>query len=123
MVRQIQMGHLAQQWTDIAYHYLVDLDVWNTSLRPPGQPVVGLQVRQQAADQPAVAGARLWVSYDDGETWRSRPVRSRGGGLFEAVVPYRGPVHGSGYVSLRVEAWDIAGNRIEQEVIRSWALR
>ncbi|HEY8471048.1 MAG TPA: S8 family serine peptidase [Natronosporangium sp.] len=107
----------------LSVDYLIDLDLQNRPIQPPGQPVLGLQVRQQVADQPAVAGARLWVSYDDGESWRSRPVRSLGGGRFEAVLPFRGPIGGSGYASVRVEAWDTAGNRIEQEVIRAWPLR
>jgi hypothetical protein len=109
----------------LSVDYLIDLDLWNTA-RPPGDrigpPIMELQVSQQAAGQPAVAGARLWVSYDDGETWRARQVRPRGDGRFEVVLANRPPVAGSGFVSVRVEAWDVDGNRVEQQVLRGWRL-
>ncbi|MPZ26252.1 MAG: S8 family serine peptidase [Micromonosporaceae bacterium] len=100
--------------------YDVAVDLLNTAL-PVGNtpPFVGLQVRHQpGADGPPVAGARLWVSYDDGDSWLERPVRPLGEGEFQAVLPFRPPA-GADFASLRVEAWDTDGNRIEQEITRA----
>ncbi|MGH3683370.1 MAG: hypothetical protein ACRDT2_24350, partial [Natronosporangium sp.] len=100
--------------------YDVAVDLLNTGDVPPS---VQLQVRHQpGAAGPPVAGVRLWVSYDDGQTWLERPVRSLGGDRFQSMLPYRGPV-GAGFASLRVEAWDTGGNRIEQEIIRALTTR
>jgi subtilisin family serine protease len=106
--------------------YDVDLDLRNTSPHPrdrSGAPSVVIHARHQAgADGPPIAGARLWTSYDDGETWRPRAGRDLGEGRFEFFLDIRDPVETSGFVSLRVEAWDADDNRIEQEIIRAWRL-
>lgn len=63
---------------------------------------------------PAIAGLRLWVSYD-GQGWTPARVVPRGDGRFEATVfhpPAR--ARASDQVSLKVEAWDVDGNRVEQ---------
>lgn len=111
--------------------YDIPLDVTNSSLPPRerrGPPTIEVTPgHAPGADGSAIAGARLWVSFDDGDTWQERPTRGggpgRGGGddgTYEFVVPDRGG--GDGYASLRVEAWDAEGNRIEQEVIRAYAV-
>src|SRR5690606_19341663 len=106
--------------------YGADLDLLNTAPLPRerrGPPTVDIQVRHQAgADPTPVAGARLWISYDDGDTWRERPGADLGDGRFRFVLDLRDPAGTSGFLSLRVEAWDTDGNRTEQEIIRAWAL-
>jgi subtilisin family serine protease len=106
--------------------YDADLDLRNTAPHPrdrSGPPVVAVQARHQAgAGGPPIAGARLWTSYDDGATWRERAARDLGEGQFEFLLDVRDPVDTSGFVSLRVEAWDVDGNRIEQEITRAWQL-
>ncbi|MPZ54196.1 MAG: S8 family serine peptidase [Acidimicrobiia bacterium] len=106
--------------------YDADLDLRNTSPHPrdrSGPPVIEIQARHQAgADGPPIAGARLWTSYDDGETWRRRAGRGLGDGRFEFRLDARDPLETTGFVSLRVEAWDSNDNRIEQEIIRAWRL-
>jgi hypothetical protein len=96
----------------LSVDYLVDLDLSNT--------VVGsgleLRVSQQDAGLPAVAGAQLWLSYDDGATWQPQPVESTGDGGFRVTLPDAG----GEFASVRVEAWDAQDNRIRQEVIRAW---
>lgn len=65
-----------------------------------------------------IQGAALSVSYDDGTTWK--PVKVTGkSGTWTAC--YDAPHHG--YVSLKAEGWDDAGNRITQEVIRAYGLK
>ncbi|MFH8388621.1 S8 family serine peptidase [Streptomyces sp. NPDC018036] len=71
-----------------------------------------------AAGAGTIQGATLSVSYDDGTTWT--PVQTKGkSGTWTAC--YSAPHHG--YVSLRAEGWDDAGNRITQEVIRAYGLK
>ncbi|MFF4535102.1 S8 family serine peptidase [Streptomyces aureus] len=71
-----------------------------------------------AAGAGTVRGAKLSVSYDDGATWTPAEVTGRSG-TWTAV--YDAPRHG--YVSLRAEGWDDAGNRVTQEVIRAYGLK
>ena len=105
--------------------YDTELDLTNTAPHPrdqDGPPTLDLRVRHQAGSEaPAVEGARVWISYDDGVTWRARPVRDLGDGSFRAVLPARAPA-GSGYVSVKVDAWDSDDNRIEQQITRAWRL-
>lgn len=104
--------------------YDIDLSLTNTAPHPReirGPFTIGLDVRHpDGVDGAQIEGARAWVSYDDGGTWDRRPVRDVGDGSFRAVM--NRPA-GPGYASIKVEAWDAAGNTVEQEVIRAYALR
>lgn len=105
--------------------YELPLDLRNTVPHPrdrQGQSTLQVRVQQQDASLPAVAGARVWVSYDDGLRWQQRPVRDRGDGHFEVNLPGRPASGNADAVSVKVEAWDAEGNRVEQEVIRAWHL-
>lgn len=105
--------------------YDTGLDLTNTAAHPRDEHrgVLDLEVRHQAGSAAAaVAGARVWISHDDGVTWQSRPVRSLGEGRFQANLPSSDAEDGTGFASVRVEAWDADGNRIEQEVTRAWRL-
>jgi subtilisin family serine protease len=72
---------------------------------------------------PKIAGLKLWVSTDDGADWDQVKVKSRGKGVFEADVRYPKLGLTTGAVSLKAEAWDVAGNRVEQTVNRAFGLR
>lgn len=107
--------------------YDTELDLTNTAAHPRqqrGPATLELRVRHQPGitDPPAIDGADVAVSLDDGDTWLDRPLREPADGVFEVVLPQRDPADGTGYVSLRVQAWDAEGNRIEQEVTRAWRL-
>jgi hypothetical protein len=106
--------------------YRTDLDLLNTAPHPrdrSGVPTIELTVRHQpGADGAAIGGARLWISYDDGQNWRERPGIDRGDGVFEFLLDNRDPAETNGFVALRVDAWDAYGNRIEQEIVRAWQL-
>ena len=54
------------------------------------------------------------ASFDDGETWKSVPVKGS-----DAVVRHPGR---AGFVSLRAHATDRAGNKVDQTVIRAYAI-
>lgn len=103
--------------------YALELDLLNSTPQPgdvPGLSTIGLDVRHPAGAQTAaVEGAEVWLSYDDGASWLPRPVRTTGDGSFEVVVDRRG---GGDYASIRVHAWDEAGNTVQQDVLRAYAL-
>ena len=65
-------------------------------------------------------GATLELSYDDGATWQRVSLKRAHGGGWNADVRY--PRRGADFVSLKATAWDDAGNRVEQEIIRAYGL-
>ncbi|MEU7860612.1 S8 family serine peptidase [Nonomuraea sp. NPDC049141] len=75
--------------------------------------------RQEGAASSAVKEVSLEVSYDDGATWRAARLRAKGGTNYEATLEPRP----SGFVSLRLNASDVDGNTVSQEVIRAYAAR
>lgn len=73
---------------------------------------------QTGADTADVKGVELSYSTDDGATWQPAKVKAKHRG-YDATV--RNP--DSGFVSLRVKAWDTDGNQVEQTLIRAYAVR
>ncbi|MFA1822289.1 S8 family serine peptidase [Virgibacillus oceani] len=77
---------------------------------------------QSGSNSNPIENANLWISYDDGNEWRKIDhVQPVGNGQFEANLDHGNP-KGSGFVSLKVEAWDTEQNQIEQEIIRAYRL-
>ncbi|HEY8471593.1 MAG TPA: S8 family serine peptidase [Natronosporangium sp.] len=73
---------------------------------------------------PAIAGLKLWASYDGGDRWVPAQVRNEGDGKFRVKLvhpPARG--HDWQQVSLKVEAWDVEGNRVEVVTYDAFQLR
>ncbi|WP_285777374.1 S8 family serine peptidase [Microtetraspora sp. NBRC 13810] len=58
------------------------------------------------------------VSYDDGSTWSAAPVKRSG---TEGTVVLRHPP-GAGFVSLRAGLTDVAGNTMNQTIIRAYRI-
>jgi hypothetical protein len=76
------------------------------------------------APMPEIAGLRLWASYDGGDRWTEVRVRDQGDGGFEAQLVHPRPDRrASDQVSLKVEAWDVDGNRIEQVTYDAFTLK
>jgi subtilisin family serine protease len=64
---------------------------------------------------PRIAGLTLSVSYDGGNRWTPVSVSARGDGRFDVRVNHPPERHRpTDSVSLKAEAWDAAGNRIQQ---------
>ncbi|TXK43266.1 S8 family serine peptidase [Nonomuraea sp. C10] len=76
-----------------------------------------------AAKMPAIAGVRLWTSTDDGATWQPADLRRGRDGVYTAGARYPAYRATKGAVSLKVEAWDAAGNRVKQTTLRAFDLR
>ncbi|MFF9570795.1 S8 family serine peptidase [Streptomyces sp. NPDC014685] len=71
----------------------------------------------------SVKGMEVSVSYDDGAHWRAARTSARGDGAYRVRVTHPATARTSGYVTLRVRAWDDAGNEVTQEIERAYALR
>ena len=97
----------------------IAVDMLNRALPGAAFPIQ-LSVRHQpgVANAPAIAGVKVWTSTDDGSTWTAATV-SGSSGAYTATVNQPS----AGFVSLRVEAWDAAGNRIDQTVKRAYAVK
>ena len=107
--------------------YDLQLDLLNRVPKPSertGPFTINFTVHHQEETKgAAIAGARLWTSYDDGKTWNEvKNLRALGKGKYQATLNEQNPKKTSGYGSLKVEAWDQDGNRIEQEIIRAYGL-
>lgn len=102
--------------------YALDTDLSN---RVPARrwQLIDLTVRHQdGLKGPRAKSAKVWASYDDGMTWRSAAhVSSRGDGKYRATLAP--PKSSNGYVTLRVQATDTAGNVVDQTVVRAYGLR
>ncbi|MFI7423225.1 S8 family serine peptidase [Nonomuraea sp. NPDC049684] len=72
---------------------------------------------------PDIAGLRLWASTDDGATYTPVPVKRDGDGTYTATARYPALGATKGAVTLKVEAWDKAGNTLKQTTIRAFNLR
>ncbi|GAA2665856.1 S8 family serine peptidase [Streptomyces aculeolatus] len=72
---------------------------------------------------PEIAGLKLAYSTDDGADWENATVRKRGEGVYSVTLAYPALAETSGAVSLRAEAWDDDGNRVEQTSTRAITLR
>ncbi|MFV5995129.1 S8 family serine peptidase [Streptomyces sp. NPDC056231] len=70
-----------------------------------------------------MAGAKFSVSYDDGATWKSADVDRTDDNSFKARFTNANLSDSNGYVSIKAEVWDKAGNRTVQTVTRAYALK
>jgi subtilisin family serine protease len=72
---------------------------------------------------PPIAGLKLWASTDDGAHWTLVPTKRNRDGSYTATAKYPRFDRTTGAVSLKVQAWDTAGNTIAQTTTRAFALR
>lgn len=76
-----------------------------------------------AAPMPKIAGIKLWYSTDGGAHWKAATLKPGHDGRYTATATYPRLAATTGAVSLKVEAWDTDGNRIEQTTDRAFVLR
>lgn len=93
-----------------AVRFTPDLSLTGTS--PAGRTVRVPVTVQGAVAGPALKSLTVQVSYDDGYTWHTTPVKS-------GAITVKNPAKG-GHVSLRGTAADGSGNKSEITVIRAW---
>ena len=89
-----------------------------------GQPVtIDLKVaRQEGADPSEVVAAHLWLSTNDGGSWRLLRLRKVAAGQYRAVIP-GSQLRSGTWVSLRTWARDAGDSRIHQALIRAFPVR
>ncbi|MFJ9392726.1 S8 family serine peptidase [Nocardioides sp. NPDC101246] len=99
-----------------AVRFSPDLDIESTA--PAGRSLrVPISLDRQIGAAPArTRSLSVEASFDDGKTWRKLDVDRHGE---KAVVSVRHP-NGSGFVSLRAQATDSAGNSVRQTIIRAY---
>jgi len=68
-----------------------------------------------------IRGLRLLASADGGRTWTEVRARHLGYGTYRAELPSR-LLRPGGYVSLLVRAEERGGGRIEQRILRAYAV-
>jgi hypothetical protein len=84
---------------------------------PDGSTAVFTVARMAGTARAWVTGFRLWISLDNGGTWRAARVRALGGGRFAATLPHAAPGQA---VSLRVQATDAGGSGIKQTIMTAY---
>ena len=104
----------------LADYDLGDLDLQNRAARGSHEITLSFH-RQQLAPAAAITDAKLWASYNDGATWARASLDNLGGGRFGATLNHpANPARQN--VSLRIEATDAGGSRINQTIIRAYGL-
>ncbi|MCO6004348.1 S8 family serine peptidase [Actinoallomurus purpureus] len=94
--------------------YALPLDLLN---HPNGEVATFTVARVKGATTAKADGLKLWTSLDDGTTWRPATVTTGTGGKYTAELPK--VTKGQG-VSLRVQATDNGGGKIDQTIIRAY---
>ncbi|MFB4273172.1 S8 family serine peptidase [Nonomuraea sp. GTA35] len=87
--------------------YQLGLSPTNTAPSGSHEFTVGAQSGVTAA---GLAGARAWISPDDGSTWSEAKVKKSAENTFQVKV--HNPK--SGTITLKLETWDTTGNKVEQ---------
>jgi hypothetical protein len=99
---------------------------YNAGLSPgdtitPGTRQLQVTGYHQDPTAPPVTSLKLWTSTDGGTTWQSARVTGGSGGTF--TVTYTVPASGTnGYISIKAQASDSAGNDITQEFDNAYAI-
>jgi hypothetical protein len=101
-------------------YYSADATLMNNLV--PGTHTLTVKVdHQQYSVAPAIAGAEVAFSYDDGANWQPATLTGSDG---QYRASFTVPANGTnGYVAIRFSAWDKDGNRIDQTMLRSYTTR
>jgi hypothetical protein len=112
-----------------AFQPLIQLDIRpNLDLNnaaPAGRPYqFTVFAGHHAGTDGAAPLVNLNVQYstDDGATWTLAGIHQAATGEYLVTVNHPPAASTSGYVSLRIHAWDTAGNAVDQTVQRAYAL-
>jgi hypothetical protein len=91
------------------------------TLTAPGRHWLQVTGYHQAAGGPPVTSLKLWISTDGGSSWQALHPSGHGG-VYRA--PYRLPAlaQTDGYLSIRAQATDRAGDYISQTILKAVSL-
>ncbi len=102
----------------IQLDYEVDTDPEHRAPRSTGITLLPSHL-PGAPSSRSITSATLDVSYDDGATWLSQPLRRTGNGW---TANLHAPLHAQ-YVTLRAGAKDTHGNSVTQTITRAFGLK
>lgn len=109
-------------WQPLIFlHYRLGLPADDTV--PAGHPL-GFTVSAQNGSPTTsarLAGLRMWASADGGGTWSPAVTLPGPDRSYRVLVPGLGTPGGT--VTLRAQAWDAAGNRVEQTIADAYRLK
>jgi hypothetical protein len=102
--------------------YALPLTLTDTVAAGPTSFGLSIPHAQGTASPAAIAGVTVSVSYDDGGSWQPALVTPTASGQYQ--VSYTTPVASAtnGFVALRTTAWDAAGSRVTQTILRAYQL-
>ncbi|MFF1910488.1 S8 family serine peptidase [Streptomyces sp. NPDC058239] len=115
---------LCESMPAVMLGYDVPLDILNQA--PAGRPytfTVNAGRPKGWSGSTVMAGAKVSVSYDDGATWENAKIKRKDDNSFQASVHHPKLSNTNGYVTLRTEVRDAAGNRTVQTIHRAYALK
>lgn len=84
---------------------------------PDGSTAILTVTRVAGTPRAAVTGFRMWTSVDGGKTWQLAADHALGAGRYAVTMP---PVSAGQGVSLRVQASDAGGSKIDQTIITAY---
>jgi hypothetical protein len=97
--------------------YEIETDLHNTVRSTGSYPLVVRPGYQPGATAHGPITVDIEISYDDGATWRKIDTVANGNGSVTVPLPR---VEQAGFATLRVNARDADGNRLEQTIQRAW---
>ncbi|MFF1822616.1 S8 family serine peptidase [Kribbella sp. NPDC058245] len=97
--------------------YTPQLDERNRAPQGRFEFPVTVQTAFKAPVRPIVS-LTMSASFDDGKTWQPVPVRRTGAAVWKASVDQM-----SGFVTLRAQARDAAGNSVDQTITRAYEVK
>jgi hypothetical protein len=107
----------------IQVRYRLGLDLFNRA--PAGVPFtfgVSAQLPVGAAGGGTISGLWLWSSSDAGGSWHPARITPGASGQFQVTVNNPAATGGDGTIWLRAQAWDSAGNRVQQTIQGAYTL-
>jgi hypothetical protein len=106
----------------IQVKYQLGLDLSNRA--PAGVPFTFTVSAELPTAAPGgqLAGLSLWSSGDAGASWRPAVVTPVASGRYQVTVNNPATAGGDGTIWLKTQAWDTAGNRVEQLVRGAYTL-
>ena len=101
--------------------YKVETDMNGNALAAPSTTLeLSVAKLDDVAGYGKLEGAKLDVSFNDGESWKAVKLERKADDRWIATI--NNPKN-KNYVSLRASAWDDQGNKISQDVIKAYGLR
>jgi hypothetical protein len=115
---------VCQPTSQLFVGYELGLDLDNTVRAGRSQRVTLSAYHNSLLDRaPKVRRLELWVSHDDGATWKSVRTSAKGDDRYAATITNPPLDRTSGAVTLRVRATDEKGNTVDQTTHRAYGLR